>query len=190
MGKGLDKTLQDGTFSHPAFGSGTNDNWLVLDNTLWDLRLLQPIRLVETDQILQTAFRSDGQVVIVAGKTGYYSSEISVYVKNKANRIKDQILLTVPDGDITDVKISEDGRWIATTYSTYTYAGNQGGIQLWDTMNLSVLLRFLSLTSNPQALAITHDGSKMAIVEAKLYNLFLKILMQILQQWILAGVGN
>lgn len=171
VGKGYDKNLGSGTFSYAAFGTGANEHWLILDNILWDLQDVQSFRLVDTDKILQSAFRSDEQVAIVTGETGYYSDGGNVYIKDKTNRIKNQFTLTVPESTyITDIKLSGNGKWVAAAYSRrYSYGSSSetnGFVQLWDTTNSSPAPKRLPIQSQSvDHVAIAQDGTKLAAVD-------------------------
>jgi hypothetical protein len=160
--KGQDKILQDDSFSSVRFGSDANDHWLLLDNTLWNLDPLQKVSLVDKDRILETAFRPDGQILVVTGETGYSSKGINVLVKDKAGRTKDNLPLTSAEsGYIADVLISEDSNWIVSSYNSYE-GRYHGGIQVWNLMNPSIASIYSTLQSEAQGIAITSDGTKVA----------------------------
>lgn len=177
-GIGQDRFLSTGGFTYASFGSGANDSWLIVDETLWNLGKFQSTNLVDTDRVLQNAFQSNGQMVVVTGRTRSYSEEINIYVKDKANRLKYQFPLSVPESSyITDVTLSGDGRWVAATYRVYysysASAPKTGGVQLWDTQNPSLApKRLLVSVQSAETVAITQDGSKMAVIDSN-YNLYL-----------------
>jgi WD40 repeat protein len=173
-GKGNDLLLNNGDFSTASFSQ--DNNWLLVDSTLWNLKDTRPTELgLGSETILHSVFTSPEQAILMTRANNYQfsSSAYNVYFINIISLSKQTLPLIIPDlAYATDWDMSADGRWVAVSYTADDPEGF-AGVSVWDLQNpssnptrqFSIVSPVTSQGATAKSVAIAPDGSKLAVLD-------------------------